>query len=400
MLLIFRETDPRKSEKRQSLIERMPFMRVAPATRTLPRPRLEAQIRSPLTVLAAPRGYGKTTLLEQYAATRRAQGRTALRYTCVPDDRRVVTLGYNLTRMIMRGTGQRLFEGPESLYASGQNVSPLGLGRAMGDDLSVYTQPLDLLVDAVDSPEVLECLLELAGTCTAPNFSFVISGTPILIDHLPAHVPRLTAEDLAFTPAEAAALGLPDNPYDGWPAPTTLALHGKGQPEAYAAQLVQSLDDADHVLLSAALLDPWTPTTPRTHLQALDLPSDYVRRLTRLGWPVLHASDDDTIRIPHLLRDAMLAELEQQDRLGTYRSRLADVLQETHPIRALELRTEGGDQAGALSVIRAQLPRWVHEHNWNTIDLNLTRLFGVLGAEERLILAQARNELASSQSDL
>lgn len=249
---------------------------------------------------------------------------------------------------------------------------------------------------------MLECLLELATTASPGDVRLVLAGLPVLADHLPPGANHLTEGDLAFTLAECQDLGLDHRPHDGWPAPVTLSLRGAALPGAYAAQLLHGLQEQDQNLLSAALLNEWTTHTPAAQLRALDLPTDYARRLRRHGWPVLdvHQGEGDTLRIPHVLRDAMLNELRQLGRLSEYQARLADAVQENEPIRALELRTASHDHVGALRLIRDQLPDWLAERNWSVINDHLTGAFSRLLPTERLILAQARAELASTHADL
>ncbi|GAA5533925.1 hypothetical protein [Deinococcus aluminii] len=365
--------------------------------RVLSRPRLLERVKAGFVVVATSRGYGKSLLLQQRHQVLLEQGQQALLYACVPDDRRVLTFAFQLTRAIMRLTGIRLFEGAQSMYASGHLTSPVGLGRAIGQDLAEYTGTLNLLIDDVDSEEVLHCLAELAAQAGS-RVTLVIAGLPPLAGDLPPGVTLLTDEDLAFTPEEVRELGLPDDRYEGWPVLTALAVRGKGHPQAYVLKLAEALARRDPELLPAALLSHWTRHTPPAVLQVLGLPADYLRRFARLGWP-LHASAQG-VSIPDLLRQAMLHELRDQGRLRECSEALADLVQETQPIRALELRSAAGDDIGALRLVRTQLSQWQRERDWTQIAAALERHFSQLTPSELLLLARAKDAVAHDQPQI
>ncbi|GMA17715.1 hypothetical protein E5F05_04545 (plasmid) [Deinococcus metallilatus] len=365
----------------------------------LPRPHLLARLSAPVAVLAAPHGYGKSRLIETYQAQLTLRGQQVVALTCSPDDRRPFHLANRLTRAVMRVTGRRMFEGLASTYAAGDLYSAFGLAQAVAEDLLYAEVPFTLLIDGVDGEEAATFVAELAVR-VAPLVQVIVSGYEPLAAYFPAEVTVLGREELEFTSQEAAALGVPDNPYDGWPAPTLILAGGQGQPDQYTQQLVGRLAPEDLGLLPAALLDVWHRQTGSQVCKALGLPRNYLRRFEELGFPL--RPHGDGVAPPALLREAMLEELRRTDADSFRKSseRLATLIEATQPIRALELRSEIGDEEGALALARTRLSIWSRERHWSQVRAHLEPYFNRLTADEQLLLARAQDGLATHQEEV
>ena len=168
--------------------------------------------------------------------------------------------------------------------------------------------------------------------------------------------------------------------------------------EQYARQQVAQMERGDTVLLAAALLPQWTDCVEeQPEYAALDLPSDYLQRIEAYGWPLEYGAAVQ----PHpLLRDAMLKALERKGQRSGLEERLAEAVQHTHPVWAMELRSQRGDVQRALQLAREYLPRWTAQGQWMQLIASLQPYFLLLTLPERLLLLRAHLETAVNHAAL
>ncbi|WP_041223081.1 hypothetical protein [Deinococcus proteolyticus] len=350
-----------------------------------------------VTFLAAPRGYGKSQLIGDYL---RDFPQTHVQISCTPDDRLAPHLADRLTRTMTRQLNTDVFNSIYSDYASiSRAESSHGLARLIARDLERWSEPLLLVVNGLASEEAVVFASELAHL-SSERFRFVLAGYPFIANHAYPRDYVLQAEHMQYTLQELAELGV--RPEDAeelrhWPAIIDLFKRsGQSDIERYCLQLVRQMEASEPELLAASLLLGWGHgREQQRELTALGLPHDYLQRIEAYGWP-LEALGEQIHPHP-LIREAMLGRLKRRSELE---DRLADVIQDTQPVRAMELRSQSGDTKGVLAVAREYLPAWFRQGQWGQIIASLEPYYRLLTTEERTMLARAVLETASEKSAL
>jgi LuxR family transcriptional regulator, maltose regulon positive regulatory protein len=176
------------------------------------RPRLLSRLvdgfRSPLTLVTAPAGYGKTTLVASGLA---AGGFQAAWLSLDKDDNRAdVFLAYLLQAFLQvnKEVGGSAFE----ILASGQPVSFQAILPVLINDLDLLETPMILVLDdyqQINNPDIHEGIAFLLDHRPEPLHLVIItrSDPPVPLARLRARgqVLELRASDLQFTTDEAAS---------------------------------------------------------------------------------------------------------------------------------------------------------------------------------------------------
>ena len=251
-----------------------------PRPGAVPRQRLHERLRAArdtrLCVVAAPAGWGKTTVLAQWATEPENQAHTAWVSLDASDDEPVRFWTYVLTSLC----GVDPAVGGRALAAlSAPGVEPVTVALPLLiNDLSASPGRYVLVLDDVHvlSDRLIWEGLEFLLTYLPPSLRMVLAGRadpPLPLARLRARgeLTELRAEDLRFTPEESTAMvaavgaaGLPPSAQielwrrtEGWAAGLQLAalsVRGAGRPDARAAQL---RGDDRHILdyFSSEVLD-------------------------------------------------------------------------------------------------------------------------------------------------
>jgi len=387
--------------------------RLAPYTWAVPsvvdRPELLNQLLSapePVVILSAPKGYGKTTLLNAYQRRLQAEHQDVVSILCLTDDQRAAHLAATLVRRISRLL-PGLFEGVMSDYAAFKNAAgdflhstPEALAESIAFDLSQAPGPLTILIDGLVGPEQIRFVLELTRRSDMRHH-FVLSGhEPLAKAFRHSSLPHvaLTATELAFTARECDTIGLPWGEHHGWPAAVmTLAVPGHLRLGDYLHHLLSLLGEDERAMLPAALLEVWYKNRPTPGAAALGLADGWVERLRHLGWPLLDTVIGEEVQPHPLLRDAMLVALAKWGDLESASTQLAQALSTSAPLRSLELTSSS---ATKLMTARQELPGWASEGQWTQIRTHLEPYLNDLDPDELAHYARACLNLASSAEDL
>lgn len=366
------------------------------------RSRLLAELhQARVALVAAPIGFGKSELLQRYMQHYGMDG--VLFIGCTPEDVVVQSLANRLTRTFTHVFQSDLFS---SIYSDFYNLtmrqSPEGMARIIANDLLRYPQPLLIIFSGLVSVEAAIFATELSRLAP-PHIRFIISGYSSLAEYRLGADLVLEAADLEFTPLELEAMEVPGEiakALDHWPQAIELYRSG-GQTnvQLYATQQARRMEMEAPELLAAALLSRWQSSGQRAELEALGLPPDYLSRIQAYGWPMTR-EEGDTFQPYALLRDAMLAELEIRGERHDRELALAAVIEDSQPVRALELRSRGGDEEGALALARENLDGWFRQGQWTQIVLFLSPYYRLLTLDERTKLARAMLESAVNKKAL
>lgn len=169
--------------------------------------RLDEGGHKPLTLVSAPAGYGKSTLVAHWLETR--EGRSAwLSLDEVDDDLRTF-LGY-VVAALKSVFPQACAETQGQLEAEGLPMLPV-LAGCLDNDLEDLDESLVLVLDdyhRIEGPNVHELLNHLLKHPPAPLQLVIVSryDPPLLLGALRAHndVTEIRMRDLVFTPSETA----------------------------------------------------------------------------------------------------------------------------------------------------------------------------------------------------
>jgi LuxR family transcriptional regulator, maltose regulon positive regulatory protein len=342
--------------------------------------RLARDDSHPVVSVVAPAGYGKTTLLSQWAE---ADGQ-AFAWVSVDEgdnDPRVLLTYVAEALNAVEPVGKRVFD---ALASPGSSV-PGSVVPRLGSAFSSMISPVALVLDDVHLLHNSECraALSVLADHVPPGSRLVLAGR----DPPPLRVARLRAEgklmeigpgDLSLTPAEAAALlrgaevTLGEDEVaelhrrtEGWPAGLYLAalsLREGGTPGQAAAafggddQFVSEYVESELLVrLSPAQRAFLTRTAVLERMcgplceAVLEVPGSgaalaELARSNLLLVPLDHRSQ--WYRYHHLFRDMLLAELEHQEPglPHVLRHRAADwCLRNNLPEEALEYSMAAGD---------------------------------------------------------
>lgn len=373
------------------------------------RRRLFSRLHQPHPVLiAAGHGLGTTTLLEHAlpALTRWERHPILIPASDPSQIQDLYTFLRRFLPTVMRATGQRLFEGEGSAYASAETSNPQALADLVAQDLRrLRTRGTTLLIDSLHpDPSLATFLARLihydSPLNDAPHLHYIIAGpetlpTLLFLDTSP-DLTILTSTDLAFTPDEARTFGLTTAQYkqcSGIPLLAQALLTAPSNPTLLQDTISSYIQGFDHALQPAVLLDSWGNTTLPALLSALDLPSDYLNLYHQRRWPFAYPY----IPVP-LLANTLRDMLAEREVLQHYTRRLATYYDAPDPLRALALRNTLPDASSAESHHRQQqLETWRQQHEWTnirallepSIQQDATGLHIDLDATELLLLVQA-----------
>jgi LuxR family transcriptional regulator, maltose regulon positive regulatory protein len=356
--------------------------------------RLADTLDVPLVVLSAPSGYGKTTLLAQYARS---------------TPRRVVwcRLGeaevgvYDVAQLIAQNAAPLIGADP-ALSHPEQRTPGEVLAQRLGTAFSQLNDNVDLIIDHVESVTVARWLIQLAGALDEGHrllFSCytteglrlarrVADGSGLIIDavdlKLSADEVRylLEARDVTLDPAVTAQL-------EGWPAGVALAASGSHR-QVQTRDLIQDTLDLlpaevrDH-LAEVAVLDLWSEAEAQNLGSALK--PGWLAQVQRVGLPMVPLGQQ-TYQ-PHRLLTELLERQLQADpprarRFGLVAARQAEVAGERR--RAVRLYTQAQAFTDAV-----RLAGELVDHHRNRSEHRLTRqLLETLPPEQLGAELQAR----------
>ena len=315
--------------------------------------RLSESIDSPLVVLAAPSGYGKTTLLAQYA--RVTPRRVAwCRLTDAQEGPAI------MTARLAQSLNLTALSTPDPRTPAG------ALLDLLASALSQLPEGVDLIVDNAEGEGQREWLARLADTLEEGHrllvSSYTTDGFRIARRLADGQAIVLDATDLSFTDQEVAAYlqerSAPVAPADvnhlsGWPAGLALASHGAPRHASADDLVLEALGTLPPGVRSAlhllAPLDVWTESDALT--LAPELPAGWLQAVQRAGLPVIPLGGG-AVQPHRLLVSVLGAQLARQPaRAAEARQAAALIAQargETE--RAAWLYLQGENPAAALEV--------------------------------------------------
>jgi LuxR family transcriptional regulator, maltose regulon positive regulatory protein len=336
----------------------------------LPRPRLIARIdeRSPLTLIVAPAGFGKTTVAAEWAS----QEPDAAWLTADAADASLPRFWAHLREGlgdVAPGFGALVGDAFEVPY----RASAVDLGRMLADELLDAAEPVRLVIDdfhlvpASETHAFIQGLLEIAP----PGFHLVIAARrepPLDLTQLRLRgaIRELRGDDLLFTAEETQLLVTRDSLGSGEDAEQFAAAlwqrtHGWAvglhlatitAADAPAAAVLNTLAAADQRLLDALLDDALASRSPgeRSALLRAALPEAFVTPLVA----ALAGGDDAAASAGDAMRFALAADLcRPSPRYG------GDWL-EFHPLfrEALLRRLEREETPHTLASLHARAATW------------------------------------------
>ncbi len=410
------------------------------------RPRLSARVgRVPLTLITAPPGFGKTTLLAEWRTTAVAAGLQPAWLSLDPaDDDPARFLSYVVAalQMVWPGFGQAALAGLQSP----QPAPPEVVAEALLNEAAGRRQTAVLVLDdyhAITAEPIHQALATLLEH-PAASLRLVLAARadpPLPLARLRARgqLEELRAADLRLTSAEAAAflretmgLELPPDRVDalearsdGWVAGLQLAALAlrKAGPDARTAD-----DDAQRYVAEYLLEEVFSRQTAET--QAFLLTTSILEHLSGplcdavtggqpAGQPVLDALaranlflsrlDGAWYRLHPLFREFLAARLAQREpglRLELHR-RAADWYEHhAQPEEAIEHALAAEDAATAARLAAEAAPGRLQRGELATLSRWLARLpETVVWTQPRLVLARAwtlldANQTAAAGADL
>ena len=378
----------------------------------LKRDRLLERIgQEPLTVLAAPDGWGKWTLINQYIERLKATStRQIILYTYNIADSNLQTFARNLTVAIGNKLEfHELFSTPASEYFSGRDYTTAAQQASLiaADLNNSQLPPCTLILRGLNNNSAAAMIYELAARMTGDaDIQIIVTGPESILDTFdPAITTVLGRDDLQFTEAELQQLGITKacaEAEQNWPAGIGLLAQKSGQAdgnhERYARILARRIPAS---LLPAALLPEWSETKRIAERQALKLPRSYLNELMSYGVP-MWLDEDHNYRVQPAVGHAMLSLLEEshtEEALATLKEGLAKAWDETDPLRAMSLRSSSADTAEDLFRTRPKLPEWIARGQWSLIIEWLTHSFMHLTPDEIALLARAHCERSEQIRD-
>ncbi len=371
-----------------------------------PRPRLLGLLAQALDVslivLAAPSGYGKTTLLAQYARS---------------TPRRVAWCRLNGSHEGPGDVVTRLAGHLPELSALQQlDARTPGevLARRLADELAALDQGTDLIVDNLEDEQLACWLGSLADRLEEGHRLLLSCYTPegLRLAHRLANDSALVLDsgDLAFDEAEVqayltgreASLGAAQlSSLSGWPAGLALSAHGVNRHAGADDLVLEALQGLPPVLRAGlpllAPLEFWSEADAA--LLSPGLPTHWLSTLLKAGLPLSPLGSG--VFQPHQLLVGVLERLLQRDpeqaRVArAAAARLAEASGELE--RAARLYLQAGEAAEALRLAESLVSRYRDRGEHRLTRALLEALSGVslsVVLQERLAWAQI--ETGSSQ---
>ncbi len=332
--------------------------RIPRAVKTeIERPRLlkilKKQVNAKLLALLAPSGYGKTTLLAQFARSLR---QPVAWLALGADDAEALTCAGSVARAIRETLPDLLLLHWDAAVQA--KASPDGLAKALAADLEPLEFNLCLVLDETQHlgtragqwlerftqalPEGHLVLLTGFDRSALPLTRLVAAGDAVI----------LGVEELRFTVTETRALlkaslvaADPDRltrSLEGWCAGVALAVQSRGEvsaPEFLIADCLARLTESVRLALPEASV---AVTWDEASLQQLgvDLPAGWLREVLSVGLPLMPL--EVNVYRPHdLLRSALDVKLQQRP------ARFKELLE-----TAARLELEHGRKLGAVQLFQ------------------------------------------------
>jgi LuxR family maltose regulon positive regulatory protein len=276
---------------------------------------------SPLVVLVAPAGYGKTTLLAQYA--RHHEGRVVW-LNLVEDDADPWVLARRLVQAIQATLPTLLL--PHWQHLGDDTPSSESLAYALAADLTASTTNLDFILDGTELlGESSERWLSRWLSSLAEGHRLLLAGRSEPRLDLARRVASgdawlLGPQDLAFSESETRDCLAPGEvplsasavhaQLEGWPVGVALVRSGAG-PHLTAADLIRGVLDQLPSALRGRLpeisvMDVWTEEGPEAHGLG-GFPFGWLQDVRRAGLPLIPLGN--SYRPHQLLREVLSTEL-------------------------------------------------------------------------------------------
>ncbi|WP_019010191.1 hypothetical protein [Deinococcus aquatilis] len=326
----------------------------------------------PVVVLAAPSGYGKTTLLAQYA---RSTPRRVV--WCRLGEAQVSP--YEVTQLIAQAASPLIGDRPE-LHRPDSRTPNDVLAQQLGAAFSQINDNLDLIVDHVEDVTVARWLLTVANhldeghrlllSCYSTDglrlARRVSDGTGLILDATDLRFATeeisglLEARNVALDAASVAQL-------EGWPAGVTLAAAGTHRQVGTRDLLQDTLDvlpdGVREHLAEMAVLGIWSEA--EAQLLGSALPPGWLAQVQRAGLPMVPLGQQ-TYQ-PHrllleLLERELAADPPRARRFGLVAARRAEAEGETRRAVRLYAQAEAFSDAARLAGQLVQGHRNRSEH--------------------------------------
>ena len=353
---------------RQELLTGVPRPIPAELTRVALLERLGV-IEVSLIVLAAPTGYGKTTLLAQYVR-RSAHPCAWVSLSADESDPKNLLLA---TTLALNALG---VDAPRSVVAAAQSATGEALARALVADLAQYAQPLDLIFDGFERiGAVSSRWLTLLADLLVSGQRVLMSGFDPTELRLARLLARGTAsvigvETLRFSHEEAAAylqskgfqgdVAAAFGRCDGWPV--SLGLIGAGadahlSPDDLVLDALEQLPLAlRDCLAELCVFELWSETESKE--LPLGLPTDWLGTVRRAGLPLTPLGE--SVFKPHaILRRALERELRRHPvrYVAAHRAAARRAMRRGATLEAVNHHRQAGDLEAAFTLLRTVCER-------------------------------------------
>lgn len=340
--------------------------------------RIEEASDSKIVALLAPSGFGKTTLLSQYA---RATTRPIAWLTLSEKDADPAVLAHSLARSLKAAFGSWL---DHWLPAPATGAEQLGL--QMAELLSAFDQNIGIVLDGI----------HYLGTSASEWLDSFISrleeGHQVLLAGYSTLALRLTrwvtlgqatvisSAELSFTAAESEVylrtVGYSGNPaeayraLEGWPAGLALAASSASQsltPEALVFDAMALLSpEVQAGLPEAAVVPLWSEQLVRRMTTAL--PAGWLEAIRRAGLPMTPLQHG--IYRPHNVLVSALDQLlmDDPDRYAALHTQAGQQAERAgEKLQALRHYQRAGQSARALDLAATLVPQWMRRMEYGLV---------------------------------
>ena len=154
----------------------------------------------------------------------------------------------------------------------------------------------------------------------------------------------------------------------------------------------------DRSLLNAALLEAWAAFAPGA--ACLGLSGNWPQRFLELGIALPPGLEDPEYLRRLLLSLAIRHAVDQDGQLSSARLALAQALEATSPLKALERHAEQPESPASLRLVRQEIPGWAAEQQWSPVRASLSPHLPQLTTDELSLYAQSMLDTAGSAVQL
>ncbi|WP_336966611.1 helix-turn-helix transcriptional regulator [Sphingobium aquiterrae] len=330
--------------------------------------RLGMEPRVRITLVEAPRGYGKTLFLQEWEDTIRRRGiRTAL----LPGTRLAAS-----ERSLIEMVAQAL-----SLRGATEEITSFSELLAA---ISIFSRTLVFFIDDIEElgGEVLSRLTALIDNAS-DKVRFVLAFAPPCPIPVGRHaaaggLTRVTSEDLLFG-IEDARQFLPEDCTEedalelhsltgGWPLALSVLSGAEDQVESgievLRAMIGQLLERQSAAVRELLITMSITPAFSNQHAAFLMERADahlLIGEARRSGFPLIYEARTDSYRFHGVVRDFLRDTLQQDDRIDERRMHVRSAhwhIMRNEPLEALRHALPAGDYALTDSVTRLQGNDW------------------------------------------